>query len=527
MNASSPGKTLMTSIKGLLSSQESDANAQGDGLSSWVQSVPIGQPEHVVRGFIEQVLIIRQERQNVRAQFKQLEILLKGAEPHIRELEALLDQSSLPLSTQNREIATTVDSLLKAFAQTYYELAETLGSKWFRVLHAKQQPLAALRAAQLIHRRAQIAYRVYSNGSAQRWKQYRALLTMNEEATRDSKDETSVSSAESLSRIVVQSSLIALTDPTTLNEEDITRVRLYCERYGHLAVLSPTPLQAEAGAIGIFVLTDHKRGPHRPKADLPALGKCHYLDTRPLLNKLQQQVQGLRAGTPPSRLGLPGTANHPSYLAVLERCFAQWSEPQQRRHMRNGVRPHADLVSGFDAVYRFVAQNALSRRKTDESKKDVELPVSEWSIIDQSEGGFGLRFVNGHAGAISVGEVVALRFKDRAAVAICIARRARNVSGSEFEIGLELLADKAVATHTTRQLPDNASPKPDPDSPALLLPRLANGHKCPGVVLPSGRSRQPVEFTVRSNGTPIRLIGDASLEHLASCELLKLKPTRI
>ena len=118
MNASSPGKTLMTSIKGLLSSQEPDANAQGEGLSSWVQSVPIGQPEHVVRGFIEQVIIIRQERQNVRAQFKQLEILLKGAEPHIRELEALLDQSSLPLSTQNREIATTVDSLLKAFSQT-------------------------------------------------------------------------------------------------------------------------------------------------------------------------------------------------------------------------------------------------------------------------------------------------------------------------------------------------------------------------------------------------------------------------
>ncbi|WP_018610303.1 hypothetical protein [Uliginosibacterium gangwonense] len=527
LTAPSPGKNLIGSLRGLLTQQEGEADAQLGGLSAWVQSVSMEPPEHLVKGFIQQITAIRQQKQNVRAQLRQLEILLKGAEPHLCDLETQLNQSVLPLTTESRNIATALDSLLKAFSQAYHELAETLSSKWFRVLHARQQPLAALYTAQLIHRRALIAYRVYSSGSAQRWKQFRSLLLMNEEARHESRDEAVTNYINALDKVVAQSCLMALSDPSTLGENDIAQVRLYTERYAHLVKISTIVPTFEADTTGIFAFSDSARGPQRLKQEHINNTRYHFVDTRPLLAKLAEQIQGLQAGQLPSRLGLPGTANDPSYLALLIRCHEQWSEPRKRRHSRNGVRPRADLVSGFAAVFQFVAQNAMTRRRSDETTNaPVQAPTSEWAIIDQSEGGYGLRFLAGQAGVICVGEIVALRFKERASVAICITRRARSISSSEFEIGLELLAERALAT-TLPAHAGVAANKPAPVSPAILLPRINCGHKTPAIVVPSGRSRQPIEVMVRSNGSAVRLCSSKALEHLHSCELvaMQLAPT--
>ncbi len=528
MNAPTAGKNLMYSLRGLLSSQAEESDAHAGGLSAWAPDSSENRPEQAAKDFIRQVAIIRHQRQNIRAQFKQLEILLKKAEPHLIELEAQLNQCALPLSTDNRETATTVDSLLRAFAQSYYELAETFGGKWFRVLHSRQSPLAALRAAQLIHRRALLAYRVYSNGSSQRWKQYQTLLAMNEEAKQDeASDNTANSAAESLSRIVVQSCLLALTDPSRLKEEDITRVRLYTERYAHLASLHRSlPKSVDDQTAGFFVLSDSSRGPQKLKPEHAEGNNCHFLDTRALVHKIEQQIQGLKDGQQPSHLGLPNTANEPSYLLLLMQCKDQWSLPRKRRHQRSGVRPRADLVSGFEAVYQFVAQKALTRRKSDEDHSSITQPTSEWSIVDQSEGGFGLRFIKGHAGSISIGEIVALCFKEHASLALCIVRRARSITGAEFDIGLELLAEKAFAT----SLPGNQGKQPPPPSktiPAILLPRLANAYNVPAVLLPIDRPHDlELEISVRSNGNSVRLAATNSLENLASCELMEMKPVR-
>ena len=526
LNSPTTGKNLMSSLRGLLYPQSEKPSSQEEGLSAWVPGGQIDETTLAVKGFLREVVIIRHQRQNVRGQFKQLELLLKRAAPLISELTVLLNKSTLPLSISAREIATAVDSLLKAFALSYYELAETLDGKWFRVLHARQTPLAALRAAQLIHWRALLAYQVYSNGSPQRWKQYHALLAMTEKPGKDAgeEDKTLSSAMESLAKIIVQSSLLTLSDPTSLKEEDIGHVRFYIERYGHLASLSKNlPPSVDSQTPGIFVLSDNPRGPQRLKPEYGDLSKCHILDTRPLIQKLKQQIQWLKEGRSPTNLGLPSVANTPAYQLLLMQCEEQWSFTRKRRHPRSGVRPRADLVSGFDMVHHFVAQKALTRRRSDDIRPNEALSVSEWSIVDQSEGGFGLRFIKGNAGSISVGEIVALCFKDHASLAICVTRRARCISDTEFEIGLELLAERALATNIS--IRENKDAEPLERTPAILIPRMPNAHNVPGLLLPPHRSSKAgIEVSVVSNGKTLRLAAAESLEYFSSCELVAMKP---
>ncbi|MEZ5609714.1 MAG: hypothetical protein R3E45_04615 [Rhodocyclaceae bacterium] len=83
------------------------------------------------------------------------------------------------------------------------------------------------------------------------------------------------------------------------------------------------------------------------------------------------QIDGLRLGVVPARLGLPIVARQRRYVAMLETLHAHWAHPRSRGHGRTRFLPRADLVSGFNAIRPFVASAALHRR-SDEAGATVD-----------------------------------------------------------------------------------------------------------------------------------------------------------
>lgn len=484
--------------------------------SRWFNELQHDQPQAVAEQLAQRVRRLQHARPGPRARFKALEQLLSQAEPSIRQLERMLDGSKLPLSSSARQAAASADRLLKQLAEAYCDLSLNFGDSLERLLFRRAFEMAALRAVQLIHRRAMVAHRAYSSGSSRRWSQFVALLSAarRHRHAHHTPDRTSKDTVENM---VKQSCLMALADPTALESTDLAHLRFYVERFGHLCKLADT---APDFGPGIFLLDDSTRGPRRLKREHKLLPSEKVLDCRPLLEALKQQIAALRRGESPARLGLPLAANDSAYVFMLARCVEQWSEPRIRRHNRSKSLPHADLVVGFDPVRNFLASEAARRRQAGQADEldVVAASTTEWEIVDQSPAGFGIRLIEGQINTIAVGELVALRPQEGSEVFLCVTRRARNVTGGEFELGLELISNHAAPATMNRTLA-NGQTRP---VPVLLLPRVAQLNGASGLIAPIGDVSAGMSMVVPGKDAQVRLEAVSTAERLASCELVLL-----
>ncbi|HEX5127150.1 MAG TPA: hypothetical protein VFW00_10460, partial [Rhodocyclaceae bacterium] len=328
-------------------------------------------------------------------------------------------------------------------------------------------------------------------------------------------------SSDTIERIVIHTALMALTDPATLGGKELARLRFYTERFGHLAQLKAKAPRPGDRAMGLFLLSSSSQGPKRFKAEHRLRSSETVLDCRPLLAQVQKHLSGLRQGTPPPKLGLPLEAKEPAYGFMLARCIEQWSEPRTRRDGRNKLQPRADLVAGFDSVRHFLATAAFQRRRSDSLEgvgKGLSVS-SEWAIVDQSPSGFGLRHLSGNAGSITVGELVAMRPAESSSVYICVARRARSISTTELELGLETLCQQGVPASMNKTMPKGQQIA----VPVLLMPKVAKLNGGPGLIAPIGDVKPGMFMVIPHKGKMVRLEAVSTVERLLSCELVQLK----
>lgn len=490
-------------------------------LSRWFADLPVDKPLNVLDSLTQRATTIALATESPSKRFRQIEQIIGHAEPLLKRFETQLDQCRLPLDTASRHASEACDRLLKALSEACVKIVQAMdASPLQRHLHGKIFGAALLRAAQLIHRRAAVAQRARAHGSPRRWKMLRKLLLLAEQYNLH-RTPAFDHDATTLEQVVVRDCLLALCDPASLEGGELSRLRFYIDRFGHLATLSAeTPAPEDLGS-GLFVFSDAERGPSRLKPGQALLPKERLLDCRQLIDRVQQQLAGLRQGLHATKLGLPMVANEASYAFMLMRCAEQWSDSRSLRKMKQDYQPLATLITGFDPVRQYLASGAWKSLQNGRPRLPGATPAvaCEWRIFEQARTGFGLREAGPHTLPINVGELVAMRPLERASVHVSIVRRARNLETTGKEISLERLSGTAIPNAIEKKLSDGNVAT----VPVLLLPRVQCFEGNPGVLAPPGDLKPGIRIVVEQREGKVTFEVVAIVEKLASCELAQLK----
>lgn len=496
-------------------------------LEHWIGQLPPRLPLTRARMLGTRLKALLDADTKVRVRLKMLELVDDATLRLSSEIEAQLNMASLPLSRRIHNPLIATLGVLKLLAQAYLDLAEQLSKRWIRFTVTRPLRIAIERGTLLAAHRLSLTHRAYAIGNSSSWRHLYAFHKLAlQHGFADERPNTG-GLAQSTADHYAQAILLSAADPTAIALGDLDRVRFYLQRHVRhtrfmLAGDDAEALQAQAQ--GLYVLTD---GTHPPIAltryRAPLQRTQCLLDCREMLAKLQGQIDGLRLGVVPARLGLPIAARQQRYVAMLETLHDHWANPRSRSHGRTRFLPRADLVAGFAAIRPFVAGTALHRRSGEPQLSgalaNLADRTSEWGILDESPGGFGLRYLRGQAQYVQVGEIIALRPHERASVLIGVTRRMVSRKENEFDIGLEILSASSIPTHVI--LP--ASPlQLRPHVPVLLLPKMPSLGARPGLLAPIGEVPPGTRITLQQHGQQLTLKTGVPLEKLSGVEIIPL-----
>lgn len=185
---------------------------------------------------------------------------------------------------------------------------------------------------------------------------------------------------------------------------------------------------------------------------------------------------------------------HPQ--ALLERLRSRWATPPRREQPRRRQDYTVQACIGLNAIW-----NVLR------SGYDPAL-VTEWTVINESPGGYAIMNLQGRTSGLLAGMAIALRRDASDVWSLCIVRWIRSDAVNQIEIGLQMLARGAIPV----QVGFKGSERDAGMVRALVLP-----------VLPALRQHQAV---MAPAGTYISrrfsLVSDIDRLYIAQCRLLSL-----
>ncbi len=190
-----------------------------------------------------------------------------------------------------------------------------------------------------------------------------------------------------------------------------------------------------------------------------------------LADLLANQIEALDSGMNPLQLGLPDFAATPAGRGVMLRLCSRWGDPAKRRFPRRRQNYRAHLCVGLMKVFQlFQTPSAPSE-------------ASNWMIVNESPDGYAIMHVSGKTGAITVGDVVALRTETGNNWQLCIIRWMLSENPEHIELGLQILSARAIAAQ-------------------VAVRSDTQGNSCrPALILPATPSLRPEESLVVQSGT--------------------------
>jgi len=497
-------------------------------LAVWLEKLPTRLPLTRARMIGTRLRSMEEVSYNVRTRLKLLTMLDDALSGLCAEIEAHLDLTTLPLPRRLQSPLVATLSALKLLSSAYLDIATGISQRWLVFGLGKPLREALQRGATVAARRLSLAHRAYTIGSTSTWKQLYAFEVMARDFRLASVRPRNAPGVLSIEQTYAHALLLSCADPTSIAPGDLDRIRFYLQRHVHLTRFFQAGNNAEAlqrDSQGLFVVSNSGHPPVAlTRYQRPLQPEQWLLDSRELLAKLQAQIDGLRLGVMPARLGLPIVARQSRYVAMLETLYDHWANPRSRAHGRTRFLPRTDLVVGFEAIRQFINGMALRRRSDDPTTGIDEVPLhertSEWGILDESPGGFGLRYLSGQAQHVRVGQIVAARPRERASILLCITRRAVNRSHSDFDLGLEIISPSAITTEIS--LPDTLG-FGRRQVPVLLLPKVPSLNGRPALLAPIGEAAPGTLITLMQHGQRLVLKTGFPTEKYSDLELLPLR----
>lgn len=316
-----------------------------------------------------------------------------------------------------------------------------------------------------------------------------------------------------LQNIYFSAVLLASAQPASFTSREVDFVAAYLEHFADQIDLIPINASKKTpAAFWIDPALDAAAFACSRKSAPPETAVLYFSCAR-LAALLTKQLAALEAGEPPGHINLPDFAGTPAGRGVLRRLITYWGEPGKRRFPRRRQNYRSVLCVGLDSLWRLFKEG-----------DEACIETSSWMITNESPDGYAVMHVSGKTGGMSVGDVTAIRTETGESWQICIVRWALSENQEHIELGLQILATRAVPAFLA--LPAESS-HCDPMS-VLILPEIQALRATEMLVVPSGAlENQPGKLilVVEKENIEIREMKSTRLdEQNSQIEVFSIEP---
>ena len=493
---------------------------------AWIASLPLAQPLESARKLASHAEALN----NVRFDADDRVAILEGAKPAaamlLEELDAIYAKSTLPHGQRAREAITVARALANALSMGYRIAAVDKAGKLLGFGAKKQVPLLLHRAMSYLFAALRAGYKSYTQVPAGLWRDLHELYLYAEdqEAARVADDE----GKSTLFDLYSEALLLALTDPYRLAPAEMEKVLAQARAHRGLVTLGQARPGTPSG--GHFLVpcdTDKPPKPALSANDETGGPNWRLLDANGLVDKLRVKRQAVETGNVSATMR---SALGPDGLALLGKLVMLWGDPPKRAHRRVPSDDTVALCVGLKAVMHFLAFERHAQEQEQALREGITIPmmalptddgsqaipVFEWRIVNQSEGGLKLRRDAMTPQPLAVGEVVALKFAVRPRWTIGVLRWVTSFDDGAVEFGVQYIAQAARGTWVQPSGANNPQAKP-----GLLLDGEEPGD---ALVTPPGTFSELREYELVCGGQTMAVRSNGLIERTGRFELFNVAP---
>ncbi len=425
-------------------------------------------------------------------------------------LPSLTSDLVLPVPRKTHRIVNGILDLLQMLADDMLALLEEPSP-------ARPPELALWRSLQALAQQLLISHLIACPAPAGAWQQLHQTYAR---ARHLQVDNTAVQrgSSRRLQNVYYSAVLLGCAQPASLTPQEVLFLADYFERFADQ--IEPTSVASPVAPATFWI------DPARDVAAFSVLRK-HSRPTTALLDSfscvhlcllLRAQIAQLDAGTSAPELNLPDFAGTSAGRGVLGRLATRWGDLGKRRFIRRRQNHRALLGAGINGLWH------LGRKG-----EPASVNVSHWMVTNESPDGYAVMHVTGNTGVLSVGNVVAVRTDADQNWQICLVRWALSENPEHLELGLQILAPKAVPAILAQPSHDTGDTGTE-YLRVLILPEIPKLRSGQSLVVATGalpKEREKLLLLIEGDNVSVREVSRTGIEEqTGSVEIMSIEPVQ-
>lgn len=460
----------------------------------------------------KQLLILREAPIPTAQRQKLLDLLYGQAERIVNADLPALREISLPVSRKLRQRVRATLDMLGILTQDYFNTLADLFDP--QNTTSPRPPQTTLRRVMFcISWQIQVSHLVASPTGIGLWQQLHAAFRTAHRLGLS--DIAGPRDGQSIVQIYSSTLLAAIAQPASFSSRELTFINDYVASCNPTLELAEEPPKESSSIFWIDLDKDvpaHALIRRLPSAETQIL----YFSCDTLTRTTQHHLGELKKGATASSLGLPTFAETRAGKAVLKRLAGLWGQPAKRKFPRRRQSYRVHFCAGLESLWHLMKH------------PENRVPLSEWMVTNESPDGYALMHMSGHTKNLEVGDIAALQPIGERAEAIplwhvCIVRWALSENPEHIELGLQLLASRAIAAEIAQPF--------DLDSPsisALILPETPPLRPSQALIVPTGAlgdAKHKIIVLVETDNLAIREVRTTSIdEQTSSIEVFSVSP---
>jgi hypothetical protein len=501
-------------------SASKDLEIRPKQVKAWIDALPLAQTFDSARKITEHLAGVNRAKMDIDERLQILEIHRPVADLLVEELDGIYAKAPQPMGPRGRDALAIARTLASELAIGYKIVLMEKASKRLAFGVKKQLPALALRAMQWLAAGMRASYKAYSPVPDGVWKEFHNLYLYAEEEGIVA-EAADAQAGTSIAALYCESLLLSLTDPYRLLPGEVDKI------VGHIQALrAPVTLaqrRPDTPSGGHFIVpcdTDKPPKPALSANDETGGPRWRLFDANPIVERLRARKQAFESGNVSSTMT---KAMGPEVLALVTRLITLWGDPPKRVFRRDNVEEGTVAICfGVKNIAHFVAHDALADaaaeaeglskgltmplRSLPEDETGRQIPITEWAVINHSEGGIKVRRTAGVTQPLAVGEVVGVKSAASSSWRIGVARWIMVGDDGAMEFGVQFYATAACAVWLQPAL------APGPQAKLAIL--LADGEELDGesLLTPPGTYAELREF---------ELVGEEFRSRVRATELIE------
>jgi hypothetical protein len=499
------------------SGTDEDGEFSPENLRGWLSSLSAADATGTARALIDRLVEVNKAELQSRLRLRLLDMFRDHVDWLLPQLESRIARAQPPLAGNLRQVAYFIEKLLKELASGYSRVVLRVPRAWLSLGFKGQLHVPLTRAMDFHARRLQLSQRLYARNPGGVWSELHQLY----QVARDwgIADREIEAPQTSPLRVYRDALLLAFAQPTKLMHGDFLRVQAYLAANADLTELAPGGKVDDP--LCVFAVDPRRDRPgiaYAKRADAGYENGALLLLTHRLVERLQTQLKKLHDGVVPAALGLPEESARLAYQELMQRLITHWRGERKSRATRMRFHPRVELWVGLREIWRVLrAESPQDTPAADITQREAPARASEWIIANESSRGFALKYMSGSLPPINVGEIVAIKGKDRGSVYVCLVRWILSNTPEHFELGLQQLAPVVVPAVYKPAQPDRVAPEP-----ILFFPEMPAQKRAPAVLAPPNRLRSNESFSLRHRRGRLELRASRVIEKTPSVELIEV-----